>query len=470
MTDPNPTGTHDRRNLVKLGAAALGFGVLSACAPQAADTPVEGPAPRPRPGPDDVDVVVIGAGIAGLAAARTLTDSGYQVVVVEAAPAIGGRVRTDFSLGAPFEVGAGWIHGPDGNPITELARGIGAPTFVTDDESFQVFSATGAPVARADIDSAFDRLSAVYRQIDETLEQDQPLSRAMRQASAASAQDPIQQWMSSAYTEFDTGASLDKLSALQFDEDKTFDGADVILPRGYSQIPQSLARGLDIRLNTRVQSVSYAEGEGVTVATANGPIEASHAICTVPLGVLKAGAIAFDPPLPRPVKARLRRIGNGTVTKLALKFPTAFWPLDVQYFGLMTRQRGRWNYFLNYRTFSDENILLGVSVGDYAFTADAMSDAAMVDDAMQAIRTMFAAAPAPTGHLATHWSRDPLAMGAYSYAAVGARPDDFDALAEPIAGTVLLAGEHTTFDYHGTVHGAYLSGLKAARTIDNRLV
>jgi monoamine oxidase len=160
----------------------------------------------------------------------------------------------------------------------------------------------------------------------------------------------------------------------------------------------------------------------------------------------------------------------GNVTKLALKFDEAFWPTDVQYFGLMTETRGRWNYFLNYRTFSEENILLGLCVGDYAQKVEATGDADMVADCMDAVRSMFGAgSPDPVAHLATRWSTNPNCLGAYSYSAVGSKPAHFDDLAAPIADTVLLAGEHTNFEYHATVHGAYQSGLDAAQIIEDRL-
>jgi len=418
----------------------------------------------------DVDVIVIGAGIAGLAAAQRLVDLGYETIVIEADDAPGGRIRTDWTLGAPFEVGAGWIHGPDGNPISELAEAADARPFVTDDESYEVFAANGDAVSQGDIEAGYMRLEKLYAAIDDELDNDMALSKAISRMGGKLKSDAIVNWMTSAYTEFSTGGPIEKLSGYYFDEDGVYPGDDVVLTTGYDTIVKAMARNLDIRLNTRVSAVSYEKGVGATVSTNAGDFEASFVICTVPLGVLKAGDVRFDPPLPKTHRRSIETIGMGNVTKLALKFDKAYWPKDVQYFGLMTETRGRWNYFLNYRTFSEESILLGLCVGDYAQTVEAMNDEAMVADCMDAVRTMFGAdIPEPTAHLATRWSRNPNSRGAYSYSSVGAQPKHFDDLAAPIADTILLAGEHTNFEYHATVHGAYQSGRNAAQIIEDRL-
>lgn len=419
---------------------------------------------------DDYDVIVIGAGIAGLAAARYLVDLDYSVVVLEASDTIGGRIKTDWQLGAPFEVGAGWIHGPDKNPISKLAKAINAPTFVTADENFQVFSAAGELQSQDLIIKKYKDLQRTYKRIDESFNGDQSLENAIGRVSKTGLKDPILRWMASAYTEFSTGAPIENLSAFYFDEDDDFSGSDVILTEGYDKIPASLVAGLDIRLNTVVDGIEYEDGDGAAVYTSDGPYESDFVICTVPLGVLKQGAIEFDPPLPTSYQKRIDKLGFGNVTKLALKFDKPFWPEGVQYFGFMGEEKGRWNYFLNYRTFSSENILLGLCVGDYPFVAEKMTDAEMVADCMDVLRSMFGSnIPDPTDHLATRWSEDPWTQGAYSYSAVGNKPGDFEGLTKPIANTVLLAGEHTTFAYHGTTHGAYLSGLQAARFIDDEL-
>lgn len=418
----------------------------------------------------DVDVIVIGAGFAGLAAAKRLTAMGYQTVVLEAASHPGGRVKTDWSLDAPFEVGAGWIHKPDGNPISQLAAEVDADPFKTVDESNQIFRANGDRISSGDLDAAYTKFENLLDRIDDEIDPDMSLAKAISRYGGGAENDEIVRWMTSAYTEFSTGGPLEKLSAYYFDEDKEFGGQDVILKKGYDTIVKHLARGLDIRFNTRATSVSYEKGEGAAVSTNVGDFESYYVICTVPLGVLKAGDVRFDPPLPASHRDSIQRIGMGNVTKLALKFDTAFWPTDIQYFGLTTAQRGRWNYFLNYYPFSKKNILLGLSVGNYAQKVEAMSDSAMIDDAMDAVRSMFgSSAPRPSAHRLTRWSQDPNTKGAYSYTAVGSTPVHFDRLAAPIEDVLLLAGEHTEFNYHATVHGAYMSGQKAASIVAERL-
>ena len=138
-----PASVNRRRFLKLSGQAALATGVLAATRASSASVA-------------DVDVVVIGAGIAGLTAAKTLQDLGYDVIVLEARNRIGGRLYTDWSLGAPFEWGAGWIHGPKGNPISGLARAVGAQTFVTDDDEYQVFAPDGTQQDDAAVDAGWE--------------------------------------------------------------------------------------------------------------------------------------------------------------------------------------------------------------------------------------------------------------------------------------------------------------------------
>ncbi|NJN20107.1 MAG: FAD-dependent oxidoreductase [Leptolyngbya sp. RL_3_1] len=415
----------------------------------------------------DHRIIVVGAGIAGLAAAHALSRQGAQVIVLEAKPHIGGRLLTDHSLGAPFEIGAGWIHGPEGNPVSALAAQINAETVVTDDNSLQVYERDGTVVSNAalrDLDRRFQRLLTA---VDEAVDTNdgRSLREAILQVDRDALNDPLLYWALSAFTEFDTGGPIESLSAAYFDEDDAFAGADVVLTQGYDRILAPLAAGLDIRLNTQVTAIASA-ADGVTVSTQIAALDADAVICAVPLGVLKAGHIAFYPPLPEGHQRAIRQVPMGNVTKVALQFATPFWPLDVQYFGLQSEIKGKWPYVMNYRTFSDRNILVALSFGTYAGQVETRSDAAIQAEIMDSLRVVFGEAiPEPAQMIVTRWSQDPETLGAYSFTGKDVQPRDFAQLAAPVGDRLFFAGEHTTFEYHGTTHGAYLSGIAAATAI-----
>ncbi len=440
---------HTRRSALKLGIASF---LASLCTGAQAQT-LEGK-----------KVVVIGAGISGLAAARMLMQRGAEVIVLEANDYVGGRIRTDTSMGVPFEYGAGWIHGPSAdNPIQQLATQIKAPTFRTEDNSLEIFRQDGTPLTDADyaqIDATYERLlRKLYARIWSW--DKRSIEQAIRDIEPEVLNEPLAQWVHSAYVEFDFGAAIEDVSAANAFADTAFDGADVIFAEGYDTILAPLVEGLDIRLNTPVTQIDYGD-DGVVV---NG-ITADYAICSVPLGVLKSNAIAFDPPLPDDLQDAIDELGFGTVTKIAMKFDKAFWDENTQYFGIITEPKGRWNYWLNYRTFSNENVLLGLSFGHYALVADKMNQSELTEDALKVLRSVWGDnIPAPSAVLSTHWSQHPNFRGAYSYTQVGGSSDQFEIFAEPVAERLLFAGEHTIFDYHSTTHGALISGQRAATYI-----
>ena len=445
---------HSRRHFLKLSMAALLASLSAKLSTQSA---------HGKKNLQGKTVVVVGAGIAGLSAAKTLQAYGAKVIVLEAGDYIGGRIRTNRSMGAPFEYGAGWIHGPsEENPIQQLAKQVHAQTFVTDDDSLEIFDANGTSLPEAD----YERLDGIYRRLSRKLYRVSRGDRRSIEAAIADMepellQDPLARWLLSAFIEFDMGAGIEDISAANVFSDDAFDGDDVIFTQGYDCILKPLMEGLDIRLNTPVSQIHYQQDH---VKVNN--LAADYLICTVPLGVLKGGTIRFNPPLPNKLQEAISSLGFGTVTKIALQFDQAFWDTETQYFGVMTEPKGRWNYWLNYRTFSDKNILLGLSFGRYAPVADQMTPAEMTRDALDVLRSVWGKRVGePLSVLTTHWSEDPHFKGAYSYSQAGGSAAQYEIFAQPIAGQLFFAGEHTIFEYHGTTHGALLSGLRAAEQI-----
>ncbi len=416
-------------------------------------------------------VIVIGAGMAGLAAARELRANGFGAVVLEGRERVGGRIHTDRSLGPAIDRGASWIHGLDKNPITKLADQFGVTTARTNYLNADLYDTDGRTVGDAKVgkgDDAFATLLKRAKKIGADFDRDisvaDALHRAIEETAPSAAQQHIFQWFI-ADTEVDYAAGLDEISIQAFNEDNGFGGGDALFPGGYDQIVRGLAMGLDIRVNTAVSRIAYGD-DGVRVTTDRGDFSADYAIVTVPLGVLKAGAIAFAPALPERKQEAIRNMAMGVLNKVALAFPRAFWPTEDDFINYIGATPGEWPEFVNLAHYTGDPILIALTGGAFARSLESRADAEIAADAARVLRTLFkTTAPEPTGVLVTRWSRDPFAFGSYSHLPVGATVDDYAALARPVGDQLFFAGEATVGDYPATVQGAFLSGIRAAGRI-----
>ena len=191
---------------------------------------------------------------------------------------------------------------------------------------------------------------------------------------------------------------------------------------------------------------------------------------TAPLGVLKAGSIAFDPALP-PAKAEaVARLGHGTFEKVVLVFAEWFWG-DALGGGLAVLSgfggERAFPLFVDLSVFAGAPTLVCIYSGAFATKAQAaMAPGELIAGATkQLARGLGRPVPAPVATAATRWATDPYSLGSYSYVPVGAGAGDMDALAAPVGGRLLFAGEATVAAHRSTVHGAFLSGLREARRI-----
>ena len=431
-----------------LAAATLLPGCGDGDAPEG-DAP-RGDAPKER-------VVVIGAGMAGLAAARRLADAGMDVTVVEARDRIGGRTWTNTSLGVPIDLGGAWIHGPENNPLTQLADEVGARRVETDFDRPVVYQ-DGRELSSDVVQNTLNRWQEITKALaplSEEAGEDESVATGL--AEVADMNDPLIQWAVASEIVGEYAADPDELSLKWLGNEGEFGGGDVILPGGYTQLTQHLARGLKIRLSTEVSRVMHG-GSGVRIETSQGVVEADRAIVTIPLGVLKAGTIAFEPPLPDEKQAAIERLGFGLLDKVVLKFDQPFWP-DADVIGLVGSEQPV-SMLINGETFADAPLLVGLRGGSDARARESLSDQDAVSQVVTALN-----APNPTGSLVTRWAEDPYARGSYSFVAVGSSPDDMEALGEPVGDRLLFAGEATNPEFFATVHGAYLSGVREADRI-----
>ncbi|MDX1667234.1 MAG: FAD-dependent oxidoreductase [Saprospiraceae bacterium] len=415
--------------------------------------------------PGSKKVLIVGGGIAGLAAAKKLSARGFAVTVLESRGKVGGRIRTDRSLGIPFDQGASWIHGPSGNPLTDLASQSGAETFLTDDENVRVFDIDGTHytdrvLTRAE--SEFnDALEAVARAGSDT----RSFLSIFQGLFPDRLDDRLWKYMLSAYLEFDTGGDIARLSSRYFYDDEAFSGSDLIVTNGYDRITDGLSAGLDIQLNTRVTAVDYSDSE-VVVKTDTGSLSADYAVVCVPLGVLKKEILSFTPALPLSKRNAIAATAMGNVNKFLWVWNTPFWNTDLQYIGYTPETRGKFNYFLNLQKFTSQSALMSFAFGDYATATEGLTDAAVTDAAMGHLRNIYGnGIPAPVSLLRTRWGQDIHTFGAYSFATNGTTSADFHIMAEEVADKLFFAGEHTSREYRGTVHGAYLSGIREADKI-----
>ncbi len=409
------------------------------------------------------NVIIIGAGISGLSAANQLKKNGFNPIVLEAQEKVGGRLKTDRSLGVAFDEGASWIHGPIKNPITKLANASGAKTFFTDDFHVKVFDIDGSEYIPKKLDAAEDK----YNDILENLagNRDQSFADIFYKKYPQYKNQRLWTYMLSAFLEFDTGGDIYKLSSLDFDDDEAFKGKDVIITNGYDHITNYLAQDIDVRLNTKVVDIDYSKDK-VSIQTTNGNYTADIVLVTVPLGVLKKNVIQFTPALPNKIQNAINNLKMGTVNKFLLVWDDIFWEEDLQYIGYTPETKGKFNYFLNVKKFADANALMTFAFGDYSKQTETMTNEQIIKEIMLHLKRIYGNdIPHPTHMLRTKWNENPYSFGAYSFVASGSRSSDFEVFEEPIGNKVFFAGEHTIFDYRGTVHGAFLSGLREANKI-----
>mgnify|MGYP003557557708 FL=1 len=459
-----------RRVLLSSGAGASLLGALTACAASTDSPSASRPAATQASSADDSRrrVLVIGAGAAGLAAASALSAKGLAVTVLEARDRIGGRVFTSSQWpGQPIDLGASWIHGPEGNPVTELAKEAGATTLATSYDSGEVYIAAALKaqgLREPDTDGWESKVAAALTAAaagDGDMSIQEAIERTSWFPGLTAAERADLGFYLSATFETEYGLEAGRLSAWSTDEGKEFDGDDVLFPGGYGAVMTYLAKGIDVQLSNPVTRIRVDGGQ--IVATVAGREErASAVIVTVPLGVLKAGTLTIEPAMSTAAQNAISRLDMGVLSKTFLRFERAFWPTDVDWHEYLTAAPGHWSEWVSFAK-TGAPILLGFNSGANARRIEAADPKVVVAEAMSALRDMFGKGiPEPNAVLTSSWSRDEWALGSYSGTVVGSGRADRLALGSPVGGLIFWAGEATEPDYPSTVHGAVLSGRRAA--------
>ncbi|CEJ94988.1 hypothetical protein VHEMI10492 [[Torrubiella] hemipterigena] len=293
--------------------------------------------------------------------------------------------------------------------------------------------------------------------------------------------------------EYSNATNLHNLSLPLWDIDagNEWDGQHSMVVGGY----QSVARGLlhspsPLNLTTKfpVKTIRYhSEGFGgaASIECEDGTVvEADAVVCSIPLGVLKHGNVEFDPPLPSWKTGAVERLGFGILNKVILVYESIFWESDRHIFGVLRdaekqgslrqneygRNRGRFFQWFNVTNTTGLPCLIALMAGDAGFETETSSNDELVAEATSILRTVFGKeVPHPVEAVVTHWGSDRFARGSYSSAAPNMQTDDYDIMARPI-GNLFFAGEHTIGTHPATVHGAYLSGLRAASEVLDEVI
>ena len=430
-------------------------------------------------------IIVIGAGMAGLAAAQTLQAANFSVKLIEGRDRIGGRTHTDSSLGTDVDLGAAWIHGPIGNPLTPLAQQFGVTHKYTDftnqlGNSVLAFTGDGQPVDTAVYTQGIRLFEGAISHLHGSILHPQPPAEARSLAdlyahglpgvdldSLDEAKRLGYHYTAVISPQYEDASDLDLIDWRLSERYVRLPGGDLLLyGGGYRRIVHGLATGLDIQTETAVTQIDYS-GPTVRVVTTQGEFTADQVIVTVPLGVLQNGRIAFTPDLPAEKQAAIQRLGMGNYEKIALKFPHIFWPLEPQRFNYLGHESiPLYAAWLNNAHYSGKPILADYHSGSRAQRINQLSDEELIAGCLDTLRLMFGPdVPEPVAYVRTGWQDDPFSLGSYSYSKVGGQVGDRELLGARVNGRLFFAGEATHPHYFGTVHAAYETGIRAAREI-----
>ena len=425
----------------------------------------------------DEETIVVGAGVAGLAAARSLTSQGFRVTILEGRERIGGRIWTDRSLGIPLDLGASWIHGIRRNPLTDISNDAGIRTVKTDFDAIKLYDIDGTAL----VDDDLDDLEELFEQIFEDLLEAKrsagdnasiagAVSSALARRDLSDAQRRGVEWVIASEIELEAAADLDELSLRNWDEDDAFKGDDVLFPEGYAQVPEVLAEGLDIHLDHLVSEIACDE-RGVAITTNRGVFRGDRAVITLPLGVLREGTVRFSPVLPDSKLSAIQDLQMGTLNKIAMRFGERFWPAEPHFLGYLDESAEEAMNFLNMFPYDGEPALMAFARGAHARSLEQLSTGDVTEQVMAQLRGMFGNSISdPTNATFTRWHGDPFARGSYSHVPPGGSMADYEELAQPVGDRLFFAGEATTRRYPGTVHGALLSGEREAERIVQRAI
>jgi monoamine oxidase len=424
---------------------------LAASATTVAAAPVLGAVPASG----TVDVVVVGAGAAGIAAARRIAQAGRRFALVEASDRVGGRCVTDTStFGVPFDRGAHWIHMPDANPVAKLARKAGTEIY------------PAPPGQRLRIGRRNAREGEMEAYLAAVVRANRAITEAARGRTDMSCAQALPRdlgdWRGSVeffLGPFGCGKGLDEISVYDFAKSAERD-VDAFCRQGLGTLIAKLAEGLPVQLSTTVKQVALTR-RSVEVETAKGQLNARAAIITASNGVLAAGKIKFDPDLPKRHVDAIGKLSLGSYNHVAIEL--AGNPLELQNDDVVFEKAAGQRTAALLANMAGSTLCVVEVAGPFGKSLAAEGTAAMVAFATDWLADLYGAEvrKAVGRTHATQWDKEPWALGAFSSAAPGWQPSR-KVLMEPVRDRIWFAGEAVHETLWGTVGGAWESGERAA--------
>ncbi|GGF81530.1 amine oxidase [Azorhizobium oxalatiphilum] len=402
-----------------------------------------------------VDVVIVGAGAAGIAAARRVAAAGRSYALIEAGKRVGGRTSTDTAaFGVPFDLGARRLHAPAGLPLAELGRQAGLELYAAPRGArlYQGLKEAG--------DTAYEDFVAATRRAERAIGaagdagRDLPAARVL--PPDLGPYGPLATFLLGPLR---CARELDQVSTVDFS--RADDRDEALLSRaGLGTLVAKLAEGLNVRLETAATAVDYGP-RNVEVRTARGTLTGRAVILAVPPSLFSAGKIRISPGLPTRQRSAIERIPLGHREHVAFLLPGN--PLGAQPDEtLLVQGAGARTLVLNARIGGSDLHVMELG-GKAAQALTDGKDNAGADYVRAALQAEFGADVGKRmgKSIQTRWSKDPLTLGGISCALPGSG-NMRRAFTEVVANRLIFAGEHAHETLWGTVAGAWLSGERAA--------
>lgn len=427
-------------------------------------------------------ILIIGAGVSGLSAAQTAKSLGYtNVVVLEAQNKVGGRLISDSSLGFTVDLGAAWIHGINNNPVYEYVRDKKINTALFDYEKVQYKSET---LSAEELNNIPSEIKSTQTDLMKFIEErqtgnDEGLSKVIDAYLSGKSVYRTTVVKSLVASEFENeyASKTEIMSKFYFDSSGRGDGGeDVLFPGGYEQLTNELAKGVDVKLNQKVKKVKK-NGDTYEIETVNGnKYSAEYIVCTVPLGILKEGSIQFkkendsDELLSNDLRNSITKLGFGVLDKVIIEFENQFWDNTKNLIRVFNSSASAFGWSVNLKPIANKNVLVFLIPGeDKYYNLYDKTDQKIGEDVVSFMKKLFPSSDVKMSKIkVTRWRTQEYTKGSYSSFQVGSSPQDVDNF-NNANDKIYFAGEHTSKDNMSTVTGAYESGVRAIRDINERI-